>query len=498
VLGNQNPVAAPFYNFTVPEPVGIVGVVAPDDEPLLGLISLAAPALCAGNVVVALGSQAHPLATAVLGEVAAVSDFPAGALNLLTGRRAELLGVLAGYRSVDGIHAAGCSPDEKQTLELGAAENLKRVSAHAADTLDWYDDRSCQSPYSIEPFDRIPAMFEPLGREWLEDPDRIEREVLEGWKKDDLLAATLEARAEGEPFVFYEGPPTANGLPGIHHVLARALKDAVCRYQTMRGRRVLRKAGWDTHGLPVEIEVEKKLGIEGKEGIEAHGIGPFNQACRESVFEYREEWEKLSRRIGFLLDYERPYVTCEPDYIETVWFLLSRFSAAGLLERGHKVLPWCGRCGTGLSSHEVGQGFKDVEDPSVWVTFPLLDAPGELAGAALVAWTTTPWTLPSNMSNTPSPNPGTTNSSFWKTRSLRPWARTPRSWERSLARTLPASPTPPCSKSTAPMSSRKATGFTRSWPTPSWARTRGPESSISLPTARTTSASPVARESGWR
>ena len=240
-------------------------------------------------------------------------------------------------------------------------------------------------------------MFEPLGREWLEDPDRIEREVLEGWKKDDLLAATLAARAEGEPFVFYEGPPTANGLPGIHHVLARALKDAVCRYQTMRGRRVLRKAGWDTHGLPVEIEVEKKLGIEGKEGIEAHGIGPFNQACRESVFEYREEWEKLSRRIGFLLDYERPYVTCEPDYIETVWFLLSRFSAAGLLERGHKVLPWCGRCGTGLSSHEVGQGFKDVEDPSVWVTFPLLDAPGELAGAALVAWTTTPWTLPSNM-----------------------------------------------------------------------------------------------------
>jgi len=161
VLGNQNPVAAPFYNFTVPEPVGIVGVVAPDDEPLLGLISLAAPALCAGNVVVALGSQAHPLATAVLGEVAAVSDFPAGALNLLTGRRAELLGVLAGYRSVDGIHAAGCSPDEKQTLELGAAENLKRVSAHAADTHDWYDDRSCQSPYSIEPFVNYKTLWHP-------------------------------------------------------------------------------------------------------------------------------------------------------------------------------------------------------------------------------------------------------------------------------------------------------------------------------------------------
>ena len=240
-------------------------------------------------------------------------------------------------------------------------------------------------------------MFEPLGREWLEEPDQFEKQVLEKWEKDDLLATSLRERADGEPFVFYEGPPTANGLPGIHHVLARTLKDAICRYWTMRGRRVLRKAGWDTHGLPVELEVEKKFGIEGKEGIEEFGIGPFNKACRESVFEYREEWEKLSKRIGFLLDYDNPYVTCDADYVETVWFLLSRFSAAGLLERGHKVLPWCGRCGTGLSSHEVGQGFKDVEDPSVWVTFPLLDATSELEGAALVAWTTTPWTLPSNM-----------------------------------------------------------------------------------------------------
>jgi len=251
-------------------------------------------------------------------------------------------------------------------------------------------------------------MFEPQSRDYLGAPDAFERRVLEGWDACDLLGTIAAARADCDPFVFYEGPPTANGRPGIHHVLARTLKDAVCRYQTMRGKRVERKAGWDTHGLPVELEVEKQLGISGKPEIEEYGIGPFNERCRESVFTYKSEWETLSKRIGYLLDYDDPYVTFHKDYIESVWFLLSRFAAAEdaegrpYLYQGYKVLPWCGRCGTGLSSHEVGQGYKDIDDPSVWVAFPLCDGPDKilpegLAGAALVAWTTTPWTLPSNM-----------------------------------------------------------------------------------------------------
>ncbi|KAA3608268.1 MAG: isoleucine--tRNA ligase [Planctomycetota bacterium] len=240
-------------------------------------------------------------------------------------------------------------------------------------------------------------MFEPLSRQYLHQPDAFERQVLEQWQQEDLLAATEKARAGAEAFVFYEGPPTANGRPGIHHVLARTLKDAVCRFWTMRGRRVERKAGWDTHGLPVELEVEKQLGISGKPEIEAMGIGPFNQACRDSVFTYKEEWEKLSERIGYWLDYQNPYVTFHKPYVESLWFLLSRFAANDLLYRGNKVLPWCGRCGTGLSSHEVGQGYRDLEDPSVWVSFPLLEGPERIQGAELVAWTTTPWTLPSNM-----------------------------------------------------------------------------------------------------
>lgn len=239
-------------------------------------------------------------------------------------------------------------------------------------------------------------MFASLGRFPLEKPDAFEQEVLELWRREHLLARTLEARAGAPPFVFYEGPPTANGRPGIHHVLARTLKDAVCRYWTMAGYRVERKAGWDTHGLPVELEVEKQLGISGKPAIEEYGIAAFNAKCRASVWAYKQDWERLSERIGYLLDYAHPYVTYEKDYIESVWFLLSRFAANGLLYQGRKVLPWCGRCGTGLSSHEVGQGYKDLDDPSVWVSFPLLEAHGLLEGAELVAWTTTPWTLPSN------------------------------------------------------------------------------------------------------
>lgn len=240
-------------------------------------------------------------------------------------------------------------------------------------------------------------MFEPLSSEIQSGVDSFEKKVLAFWDEQDLLAVILRAHADSDAFVFYEGPPTANGRPGIHHVLARTLKDVICRFQTMQGRKVLRKAGWDTHGLPVELEVEKQLGISGKPEIEKYGIGPFNKACRDSVFTYKKEWEELSRRIGYLLDYEDPYVTFDSNYVESAWFLLGRFAANDLLYPGYKVLPWCGRCGTGLSSHEVGQGYKDIDDPSVWVSFPLIDAPGKLAGAALVGWTTTPWTLPSNM-----------------------------------------------------------------------------------------------------
>jgi len=240
-------------------------------------------------------------------------------------------------------------------------------------------------------------MFEPVSRAYLDGPDAFERDVLAQWEAEDHLATTLAARQDAEPFVFFEGPPTANGKPGIHHVFARTLKDSVCRFWTMRGRKVLRKAGWDTHGLPVELEVEKQLGISGKPDIEKHGIEDFNKACQASVFTYKEMWERLSQRSGYLLDYDDPYVTYHKDYIESVWFLLSRFAKSDLLYRGSKVLPWCGRCGTGLSSHEVGQGYQDIDDPSVWISFPLIDAPGLAEGAALVGWTTTPWTLPSNM-----------------------------------------------------------------------------------------------------
>ncbi|HET6202364.1 MAG TPA: isoleucine--tRNA ligase [Planctomycetota bacterium] len=237
------------------------------------------------------------------------------------------------------------------------------------------------------------AAFREVGESELRDADAFERPILERWRASDLFGATLAARAGAPPFVFYEGPPTANGRPGIHHVLSRTLKDVVCRYRTMKGRRVLRKAGWDTHGLPVEIEVEKSLGLSGKGEIETFGIGEFNRLCRESVFRHKEEWERLSERIGYWLDYRDPYMTCSNAYVESVWYLLSRFHAAGLLYRGRKVIPFCPRCGTGLSSHEVGLGYKDATDPSVTVLFPIAGAQGRY----LAAWTTTPWTLPSNV-----------------------------------------------------------------------------------------------------
>jgi isoleucyl-tRNA synthetase len=226
----------------------------------------------------------------------------------------------------------------------------------------------------------------------------IEEEVLRRWRDEDLFRRTLEANAAGEPFVFYEGPPTANGRPGIHHIISRTIKDLVCRHRAMEGRSVTRIAGWDTHGLPVEIEAEKKLGISGKPEIEAVGIARFNEVCKDSVFTYKEEWEKLSERIGYWLEYWRPYVTFHTDYIESVWWILKKFADDGLLYRGHKSVPYCPRCGTTLSSHEVSLGYKDVEDPSLTFVGEVLTEDGapDPEGRAFLAWTTTPWTVPSN------------------------------------------------------------------------------------------------------
>lgn len=242
------------------------------------------------------------------------------------------------------------------------------------------------------------AKFRSFPDDYLSSPDAAERRVLAFWEKANVFGKQQERHKDKKPFVFFEGPPTANGKPGIHHVFARAIKDTVCRYHWMMGARVERKAGWDTHGLPVELEVEKKLGISGKKQIEAiagskeESIAKFNQLCKESVFTYLTQWRELSERMGYWLDYDHPYVTFEPRYIESVWWLFSRFHANGLLEKRFKVIPYCPRCGTGLSSHEVGQGYKDIQDPSVTVRFPLVNDPK----TSLLVWTTTPWTLPSN------------------------------------------------------------------------------------------------------
>jgi isoleucyl-tRNA synthetase len=226
---------------------------------------------------------------------------------------------------------------------------------------------------------------------------KLEEQVLERWRERDVFRESLRRREGGEPWVFYEGPPTANGRPGSHHVLARAFKDIFPRYQTMLGRYVERKGGWDCHGLPVEIEVERQLGISTKREIEEFGIAEFNARCRESVFEFVEEWNKLTERIGFWVDLEHPYRTLDATYIESVWWALKQMWDKDLLYEGHKVVPYCPRCGTALSSHEVALGYETVTDPSVYVRFPVIDPAEPLQpGDALLVWTTTPWTLVSN------------------------------------------------------------------------------------------------------
>src|ERR687896_397060 len=217
----------------------------------------------------------------------------------------------------------------------------------------------------------------------------LEQKVLERWRERDVFHESIRRREGAPPFIFYEGPPTANGRPGSHHVLSRVFKDVFPRYKTMRGHWVPRKAGWDCHGLPVEIEIKKELGFKTKHDIERYGVAEFNAKCRESVLRYIDEWNELTERIGFWIDTGDAYFTLANDYIESVWWSLKEVWEKGLLTEGHRVVPYCPRCGTALSSHEVALGYEDTVDPSVYVKFPLRDDPS----VSLLAWTTMPWTL---------------------------------------------------------------------------------------------------------
>jgi len=221
----------------------------------------------------------------------------------------------------------------------------------------------------------------------------MEEGILKFWKDNDIFKKTVEQREGGPEYVFYEGPPTANGRPGVHHVLARAFKDMFPRYKIMCGYHVSRRGGWDTHGLPVEIEVEKRHGFKNKQDIEAYGIAKFNEECRKSAFDYIQDWERLTDRIAFWVNLETAYVTFTNEYIESVWNILKNFYDRNLLYRGYKVVPYCARCGTPLSDHEVALGYDEVDDPSIFVRLPVVDSPD----TSLLVWTTTPWTLPGNV-----------------------------------------------------------------------------------------------------
>jgi isoleucyl-tRNA synthetase len=233
---------------------------------------------------------------------------------------------------------------------------------------------------------------------------KTEKQILRFWKKNKVFQKSIDNRSKKarrrspssgvakRDFVFYEGPPTANGKPGIHHMEARCFKDVVCRYKTMRGFRVPRKAGWDTHGLPVELQVEKELGLKSKKDIEAYGVAAFNKKCKESVWHYKKEWEAMTERMGFWIDMKDPYITYENDYIESVWSILKKIWDKGLLYKGYRVTPYCPRCGTSLSSHELAQGYKKVKENSVYLKFKAKDDDS----VYFLVWTTTPWTLPAN------------------------------------------------------------------------------------------------------
>lgn len=227
-----------------------------------------------------------------------------------------------------------------------------------------------------------------------------EKEIIEFWKQNGIFEKSVEKNEGGEEFSFYDGPPTANGKPHIGHILTRAMKDVIPRYQTMKGKHVLRKAGWDTHGLPVELEVEKTLGMDGKQDIEKFGIEPFIQKCKQSVWKYQSEWEKMSARVGYWVDMDHPYVTYHDDYIESEWWALKEIHKKGLLYKGHKIVPYCPRCGTAISSHEVAQGYKLVKETSAVARFRVKGKDNTF----ILAWTTTPWTLPSNVALCMNPN----------------------------------------------------------------------------------------------
>ena len=234
-------------------------------------------------------------------------------------------------------------------------------------------------------------MFKPVSSKL--NPTLLEESVLRFWKSHHIFEKSSAEHTDAPEYVFFEGPPTANGKPGVHHALARAFKDVFPRYKVMRGYHVIRRGGWDTHGLPVEIAVEKQLGFTNKSQIEAFGIAKFNELCRQSAFEYIQEWERFTDRLGYWVDLGTAYVTYHNEYIESVWWILKTLWDKGLLYQGHKVVPYCPRCGTPLSDHEVALGYREAEDPSVFVRLPLVDEPG----VSLLVWTTTPWTLPGNV-----------------------------------------------------------------------------------------------------
>jgi isoleucyl-tRNA synthetase len=239
-------------------------------------------------------------------------------------------------------------------------------------------------------YDKVSTNLDFVGRE---------KKIKQFWDENEIFQKSIDSRKEGETFTFYDGPPTANGKPHIGHVLTRVIKDMIPRYKTMKGCKVIRKAGWDTHGLPVELEVEKKLGLDGKEQIEEYGLEPFIDECKESVWKYKSMWEDFSKTVGFWADMDDPYVTYHNDFIESEWWALKQIWDKGLLYKGHKIVPYCPRCGTPLSSHEVAQGYKDVKERSAIVRFKVKDE-----NAYILAWTTTPWTLPSNVALCVNPN----------------------------------------------------------------------------------------------
>ena len=234
------------------------------------------------------------------------------------------------------------------------------------------------------------------------DFPQLENKILSRWKRNKVFEKSIAKRKKAKNFVFYEGPPTANALPGIHHVLARVFKDLICRYKTMKGFKVERKAGWDTHGLPVELEIEKKLGLKNKRDIEKYGIAKFNKKCKESIWQYKEDFEKLTERIGFWLDMKNPYITYDNDYIETVWWILKQIHKKGLLYKDYKVVPYCPRCGTSLSTHEVAQGYERIKEPAIYIKFQIPNS--KFQNTYLLVWTTTPWTLPANIAIAVNPN----------------------------------------------------------------------------------------------